>query len=60
MTYKEFKNTETYLMADILEVYPENSIFEFDFNFPEKELDKMEVVNYVSDGYGYVSVTLKE
>lgn len=60
MTYKEFKNTETYLTADVLEVYPENSIFEFDFNFPEKELDKMEVVNYASDGCGYVSVTLRK
>lgn len=59
MTYKEFKNTETYLTADTLEVYPENSIFEFDFNFPEEELEKMEVVEFVSDGCGYVSITLR-
>ena len=59
MTYKEFKNTEIYLMADVLEVYLANSAYEFDFNFPEEELEKMEVVKFVSDGSGYVSVTLK-
>ena len=59
MTYKEFKNTELYLAADVLEVYPEDSIFEFDFDFPEDELENMEVVGFVCDDSGYVSVTLR-
>ena len=59
MKYKDFKNTEIYNNADILEVYSENTGFEFDFDFPEEELDEMEVVNFVVDDSGYVSVTLK-
>ena len=58
MTYKEFKNSEEYRFADILEVYSEKTGCEFDFNFPEEELDKMEVVETSCDG-GWVSVTLK-
>lgn len=60
MKYKDFKNTETYLFADVLEVYLKGSIFEFDFDYPEEKLDEMEVVSILSDDSGYVSVELSE
>lgn len=58
MKYKDFKNTEEYRFADVLEVYSKKTGFEFDFDFPEEELDEMEVVNFLVDNSGYVSVTL--
>ncbi len=59
MKYKDFKNTEEYRFADVLEVYSEKTGFEFDFDFPEEKLDEMEVVNLIADVSGYVSVTLR-
>lgn len=60
MKYKDFKLTDHYLSADILEVYSDKTGEEFPFTFPEAQLDEMEVVNLVVDSSGYVSVTLKE
>lgn len=60
MKYKDFKNTETYRTADILEVYPEDSDFEFDFEFPEEKLDEMEIINIEIDYSGYVKVILRD
>lgn len=58
--YKEFKKTEVYNSADVLEVYSAKTGMEFDFDFPEAELEEMEVVNFVCDASGYVSVTLRD
>ena len=58
MTYKEFKNSEEYRFADVLEVYSEKTGLEFDFNFPKEELDKIEVFK-TACGNNLVSVTLK-
>lgn len=58
--YKDFKETEIYKSADVLEVYSAKTGMEFDFDFPEAELEEMEVVNFVCDASGYVSVTLRD
>lgn len=58
MTFKEFKNTEEYRMCDVLEVYSGETGLEFDDDFPEEELDKMEVVSF-SICSGWLSVTLR-
>lgn len=58
MTFKEFKNTEEYRFADVLEVYSSETGLEFNDDFPEEELDKMEIENF-SVQSGWLSVTLK-
>lgn len=55
MTFKEFKNTEEYRFADILEVCVDG--IEVDDNYSEKELEKMNVVHF-SCKSGWVSVDL--
>lgn len=58
MTFKEFKNTEEYLLAIVLEVYSDETGLEFDDDFPEKELEKMEVVSFSAQS-GWLSVALQ-
>lgn len=57
MKFKEFKETMEYKTADVLEVFSEKTGVEFDIDFPEEELDEMEVAS--AYGSGWVSVTLK-
>lgn len=58
MTFKEFKNTETYQTANILDVYSEETRIEYPDDFPEEKLDEMDVTHYSSYG-GWLSVTLQ-
>lgn len=58
MTFKEFKNTEIYRFADVLEVYSSETGIEFDDDFPEEELEKMEVVGFSTQS-GWLTVVLK-
>lgn len=58
MKFKDFKKTNDYLTANVLEVYSAETGEEFDDNIPEEKFDDMEVVEY-SYCSGWLSVTLK-
>lgn len=58
MTFKEYKNTEDYKKAIMLDVYSIETGYEFDENFPEEKLDEMEVVKIEWFGE-WLHVTLK-
>ena len=58
MKFKDFKKTNDYLTANVLEVYSAKTGVEFDDDFPESELEEMTVVDY-SYCSGWLSVTLK-
>lgn len=58
MKFKDFKKTNDYLTANVLEVYLAKTGVEFDADFPESELEEMTVVDY-SCCSGWLSVTLK-
>lgn len=59
MKFKEYKNTDEYKMADVLELYSEKTGLEYDCNdYSDEELDELEVVR--TSGCGtWLSVTLK-
>lgn len=59
MKFKEYKNTDEYKMADVLEVYSEKTGLEYDVDdYSDEELDELEVVH--TSGCGtWLSVTLK-
>lgn len=56
MTYAEFKKSDIYKTADIVEIFDENGT-EVNDNISEDELNEMEVVSVY--GSGLVSVILK-
>ena len=58
MTYAEFKRTEIYKTADVVEIFDEDGI-EIDNNTPEEELDSMEVKAYFIKG-GWLTLELGE
>lgn len=58
MTYAEFKRTEIYKTADVVEIFDEDGI-EIDNNVPEEELDSMEVKAYFIKG-GWLTLELGE
>lgn len=58
MTYAEFKRTEIYKTADVVEIFDEDGI-EIDNNIPEEELDSMEVKAYFIKG-GWLTLELGE
>lgn len=58
MTYAEFKRTEVYKTADVVEILDENGI-EFDDKITEEELNGMDVKAYFSKN-GLLSVELGE
>lgn len=58
MTYAEFKRTEVYKTADVVEILDENGI-EFDEKITEEELNGMDVKAYFSKR-GLLSVELGE
>ena len=59
MKLKEYKNTDEYKMADVLELYSEETGLEYDNDdYSDEELDELEVVH--TSGCGtWLSVTLK-
>lgn len=57
MKFKEFKETTEYKTADVLDLFSEETGVEFDVNFPEEKLDKMEVESAYGDGW--ITVVLK-
>lgn len=58
MTYAEFKRTEIYKTADVVEIFDENG-FEIDDKIPEEELNSMEVKAYFVKG-GWLTLELGE
>lgn len=58
MTYAEFKRTEVYKTADVVEILDENGT-EFDDKITEEELNGMDVKAYFSKN-GLLSVELGE
>lgn len=58
MTYENFKTTDIYRNADVLEVFSNKTGLEFEDDFPEAHLDAMEVMGFSIRG-GWVSVTLQ-
>lgn len=58
MTYAEFKRTEIYKTADVVEILDENGIV-FDDKIAEEELNGMDVKAYFSKN-GLLSVELGE
>jgi hypothetical protein len=58
MTYKEFKQTDEFKSADVLEVFDLASQMEFAADFPESVLEKMEVDCWELRG-GWLTVVLK-
>lgn len=59
MKFKEYKNTDEYKMADVLELYSEKTGLEYDCNdYSDEELDELEVVRTSGCG-AWLSVTLK-
>ena len=58
MTYAEFKRTEIYKTADVVEILDENGT-EFDNKITEEELNGMDVKAYFSKN-GLLSVELGE
>ena len=57
MLYKEFKKTEAYIMADVLEIYDSQTGEEFPADYPEDKLDEMQVKGYSMQS-GWLSVDL--
>lgn len=57
MKFKDFKNTDEYRRAVILEAFDVNGI-EFDSNYPEEKLEEMDVLKHEVCG-GWLSVVLK-
>ena len=58
MKYKEFKQTDEYNMADVVELFSEETGEEFDDSIPEEEFDDMYVVGTSCCG-SWLSITLK-
>lgn len=56
MTFKEFKNTDAYKSADILELVDKDGC-EFEDAFPEDKLDAMNVVTFIAKS-GWISIVL--
>lgn len=57
--YKDFKQTDEYGMANVVEVFSAETGIEFEDDFPEEELDEMVVVE-TSCRSGFLSITLKQ
>ena len=58
VTYKELKETEIYLGADVVEIYSAETGEELDDRIPEEELNSREVVEYRRTS-GFLSIVLK-
>ena len=59
MTFNDFKKTSHYRNAVVIEVFSEQTCLEFADDFPEEELDRMEVISFEIFS-GWISVTLRE
>lgn len=58
MTYAEFKRTDIFKTADVVEIFNKNGV-EIDDNTPEEELDGMDVKGY-SIKSGWLTLDLGE
>ena len=58
VTYKELKETEIYLGADVVEIYSAETGEELDDRIPEEKLNNREVVEYRRTS-GFLSIVLK-
>ena len=57
--YKDFKQTDEYGMANVVEVFSEETGIEFDEDFPEEKLEEMVVVETYCHS-GFLSIILKQ
>lgn len=58
MLYKEFKNTHDYRAAHVVDLFWEETGKDIPANYPEMELDAMEVAHFSKDA-GWLSISLK-
>ena len=59
MTYKDFKGTLEYNEASLLDLYDADTLLQYDDDFPEEDLEKMQVVGV--EWYGtWLHLTLKK
>lgn len=58
VTYKELKETEIHLGADVVEIFSAETGEELDARIPEEELNNREVVEYRQTS-GFLSIVLK-
>lgn len=59
MKYKDFRQTDEYNMANVVELFSEETGEEFDDDIPEEKFDDMLVVE-TSCRSGWLSITLKQ